>query len=161
MQPPPTKQRFHFTLWRLFLMVSLVAIVAGFFANYQQIQFWLFTGHFLPQNAHIIARGDSHGGFHGDGEYYYVFGTDAQTIQDWLKAAPPWGETWLRGPVTTRAKFGGVAGSDEVNESKEVWFAARDRSPQQGEYHRPPWVNCDIIILDPRTNRVWISSFDI
>lgn len=54
-------------------------------------RFWCHTGLEFPAEARILHEGDSHGGFHGDGEYYLAFEVDDAIIQKWLAGRAPWG----------------------------------------------------------------------
>ena len=129
-----------------------------------------------PESARVISAGEVRLEFLGDGEYYLVFDTDAETISHWLKQPTPWGETdWQQGPVSDEIprffNFGvsgmsaSVLGTEAVGpieasqlerlfDSPEVRYAARQRAKNS-------WNNGEILLLDPVQNRVWYSRWDL
>lgn len=135
-----------------------------------------YTGFDWPGSARVISAGEVRLEFLGDGEYYLVFDTDAETISYWLKQPTPWGETeWRQGPVPAEIpqffNFGvsgmsapvlgtEAAGPIEVSQverlldSPEVRYAARQRAKNS-------WNNGEILLLDPVQNRVWYSRWDL
>jgi hypothetical protein len=154
MVPLRSRLRFRFSLRSLFIVVTIAGFVAGVAVNWRKIDFWQYTG-LWPSNARIVACGDTHGGFHGDGEFYLVIEVDRATMERWLKCPPPWGISWMRGPIPRRGRFGGVPGAEEVHESRETWSTVRDREPRWN------WTHYDVLIIDPSTNRVWLSVVDL
>jgi len=80
------------------LMACGVLIVAliGFcwIMSMGSIRFYWKTGYWKPWGAKVIATDDDHGGFHGDGEFYYVFQTEDSIIRKWLKGPAPWVGGW-------------------------------------------------------------------
>ncbi|MFI4849826.1 MAG: hypothetical protein ACIAZJ_12060, partial [Gimesia chilikensis] len=114
--------------------------------------------------------------FLGDGEYYLVFDTDAETISHWLKQPAPWGETdWQQGPVpaeiprffnfgvsgmsapTLGTEAAGLIEASQIErllDAPEIRYAARQRAKNS-------WNNGEILLLDPVQNRVWYSRWDL
>ncbi len=134
-----------------------------------------YTGLVWPPGARVIRSANSHGGFHGDGEYFLVVEVDDAIIKEWLAGRAPWGE-WTQGPVPgsigTYTRFGGPGvsyggpmngrqqyhGDEELVQllgSDQVWYAARER----GDDHLR-WHNGDLLIIDGRSRRVWLSAWD-
>jgi hypothetical protein len=132
------------------------------------------TGLGWPEAARVVFYGDSRSGWSGgDGETYLVFEADGPTIAKWLEGPPPWrAGRWHRGPVPvaigsnvsfhTTGVF--VRGSDygegnpdllDLLTSGEVWYAARERESFPGK----PYRQGDLVIIDPRSNRVWWTSW--
>ncbi|MEQ8854929.1 hypothetical protein [Gimesia sp.] len=144
--------------------------------NDPESDFKHYTGFDWPGLARVVSAGEVRLEFLGDGEYYLVFDTDAETILHWLKQPTPWGETdWQQGPVPAEIPrlFGfGVsemsapvleteaAGPIEASQieslldSPEVRYAARQRAKNS-------WNNGEILLLDPVQNRVWYSRWDL
>jgi hypothetical protein len=134
------------------------------------------TGLAWPDNAEILSVDDTHGGFHGDGEFHVVFKTDAETIQEYIKGRAPFEGSWRNGPVpheigvhcnfgsegvfvigdsNGRTEYAGDSSLIGVLESDEVYFAAKDRGPESIQWH-----NGHLLVLDPTTNKVWLSVWD-
>lgn len=135
-----------------------------------------YTGFDWPESARVVSAGEVRLEFLGDGEYYLVFDTDAETISHWLKQPTPWGETdWQQGPVSAEIprffNFGvsgmsaSVLGTEAVGpidesqierliDSPEIRYAARQRAKNS-------WNNGEILLLDPVRNRVWYSRWDL
>ncbi len=140
-----------------------------------RLGFRFYTGLWWPSNARVIARGDDHGGFHGDGEFYVVFETDEQTIQKWLSGSAPWGQEWEQGPVpgeigfhcsfgTLGASWSTVNGESRYRgdeelvrlfSSNQTWYAARERGSSSLRWH-----NGDLFIVDPQAKTVWFCVWD-
>ena len=138
------------------------------------------TGLPWPTNAEIIALDDTHGGFHGDGEFYLVFQTDAETIQSYLDTTPSLDVPWQQGPIPTDIGFHMTFGTEgigtmsvngsaaeyvgdstltELFTSETVYFSATERCcSEQGEALR--WHNGTFVLVDPTTNTVWFSAWD-
>ncbi|MEZ6102170.1 MAG: hypothetical protein R3E01_36720 [Pirellulaceae bacterium] len=166
----------RFTTRRLFLAIAVIALTIGGFRWMlsDSSRFLFNTGFRVPLGAKVITTGDSHGGFHGDGEFHLVFDTRTSTIDKWLVQPPPWGNpTWLKGPVPGsigfHAKFGtdgvGAHSVDGINykysgdeqlasllSSPDIWYAARERQSD--------WHNGDLLIVDPTANRIWYAEWD-
>lgn len=135
-----------------------------------------YTGFDWPESARVVSAGEVRLEFLGDGEYYLVFDTDAETISHWLKQPTPWGETeWQQGPLPAeipRFFTFGVSGMstsilgteaagpieasqiERLLDSPEVRYAARQRAKNS-------WNNGEILLLDPVQNRVWYSRWDL
>lgn len=135
-----------------------------------------YTGFDWPESARVVSAGEVRFEFLGDGEYYLVFDTDAETISQWLKQPTPWGETeWQQGPVpaeiprffnfgvsgmsapTLGADAAGPIEASQVErllDSPEVRYAARQRAKNS-------WNNGEILLLDPVQDRVWYSRWDL
>ncbi|WP_417396858.1 hypothetical protein [Gimesia chilikensis] len=135
-----------------------------------------YTGFDWPESARVVSAGEVRLEFLGDGEYYLVFDTDAETFSHWLKQPTPWGETeWRQGPVPAEIPrfftFGvsGMSASilgteaagpieasqiERLLDSPEVRYAARQRAKNS-------WNNGEILLLDPVQNRVWYSRWDL
>jgi hypothetical protein len=154
MAPFRSRLRFKFSLRWLFIVVTIAGVVAGIAVHWRKIDFWLYTG-LWPSNARVIACRDTHGGFHGDGEFSLVLEVDRATMERWLKRPPPWGISWMQGPIPRRGQFSGIANAEDVQKSRETWFAVRDRDPRWN------WAHYDTLIIDPRTNQAWLSIVDL
>lgn len=156
------------TLWLARLVAINIISDPGF-------RFWRHTGLEFPAEARILHEGDSHGGFHGDGEYYLAFEVDAAIIQKWLASRAPWGD-WQRGPVPGEigyhCGFGGsgvswggplngpqtYSGDEQLVKlfsSDRVWYSARERGDS-----RLRWHNGNLIVIDVRSRRIWLSVWD-
>ena len=161
----------------------LIIVLAGALAyNSLTLRFCWLTGLRVPFGAKDLRTADDHGGFHGDGEYYAVFKTEDRTVQSWLAKPAPWSrQKWEKGPVpphaglhagfghhgtgmsvvrsangsTREEYFGGSPEIMAVLQSSNVWFSCRARGPKD-----MPWYNGDLIILDPNSSMVWLSSWD-
>ena len=126
----------------------------------------------------VVGYRNTHAGFTGDGEYAIILSAPSVTISRILASPPPFGETWRNGPVdveigyhcsfiyaespvafgigTDHPEYSG--GSDEVLailSSKEARWCAKQRGPDS-----MPWHNGDLLIIEPSTNRVWLSAWD-
>jgi hypothetical protein len=132
------------------------------------------TGLGWPEAARVVSYGDDKSGWPGgDGEEYLVFETDGLTIARWLEGPPPWRSgRWNQGPVPVEigihVRFHttgvSVSGSDYgggdpellgLLRSREVWYAARERESFPGNRYRQG----DIVIIDPRSKRVWWANW--
>lgn len=134
-----------------------------------------YTGLRWPAEARVVRSADSHGGFHGDGEYFLVFDTDPATLTRWLSGPAPWGD-WHSGPIpgeigshcifgsagvtwgTPAAGPGRYCGDEELVRllgSARVWYSARERGDSSLRWH-----NGDLLIIDPEAGRVWLSVWD-
>lgn len=144
--------------------------------NDPESDFKHYTGFDWPGLARVVSAGEVRLEFLGDGEYYLVFDTDAETISHWLKQPAPWGETdWQQGPVSAEIprffNFGvsgmnapvletETAGPIEASQierlidSPEVRYTARQRAKNS-------WNNGEILLLDPVQHRVWYSRWDL
>ena len=137
------------------------------------------TGYRWPSNANIISTGNT--GLVTDGEFHVVFSVDETTISQWLRvqpAAPV--SNWQSGPVPTEIGFHCAFGSerglyltrDNPNEkmhyagdpelvdlvsSDEIVYCAHERRYGANPI---PWHNGTLLIVDPRTNKVWLSIWD-
>ncbi len=124
-----------------------------------RLGFRFYTGLWWPSNARVIARGDDHGGFHGDGEFYVVIETDEQTIQKWLSGSAPWGQECEHGPVpdeiSYHCSFGDYSVSWRTFNSNQVWYAAKERCCSSLRWH-----NGDLFIVDPQAKTVWFCVWD-
>ena len=134
------------------------------------------TGLIWPDSADILSVDDTHGGFHGDGEFHVVFKTDSETIQKYLNGAAPFDVSWQTGPIPHEIGFHCSFGTDGVsvgtvnNGPEEYWgdstlrdvlgsgkvyFAAQERCCESLRWH-----NGHLIVVDPRSNKVWLSVWD-
>ena len=139
--------------------------------------FTTHTGLTFPEFAKVLSVDDTHGGFHGDGEFHLVFEIDEETLNRWLQTPPPWeaGE-WQSGPVPHEIGFhcgfgtSGVGyasinngpteyiGDSELKcllSSSEIWYIAKERGSSSIAWH-----NGSLLILDPKSNEVWLSVWD-
>ncbi|QDV20178.1 hypothetical protein Pan153_48500 [Gimesia panareensis] len=138
--------------------------------------FTLYTGFAWPESARVVTAGEVRLEFLGDGEYYLVFDTDADTLARWLQQLVPWNQsTWQEGPVSEEipryfgfgvtgmsAPSAGVVTEEAIGEeqiqqalsSPETRYVARQRGQDS-------WNNGEILLLDPRHNRVWYSRWDL
>ncbi len=154
-------------------MIAVAALaISGFrWAISDSAQFLFNTGIRVPVGAKVITTGNSHGGFHNDGEFYLVFDVPTLTIENWLSEPPPWGNpSWLKGPIPGSVGYHVSFGTDGVAadatssmysgnkqlvsllSSQDIWYAARERSPA--------WHNGDLLIIDPKANRIWYAEWD-
>lgn len=138
--------------------------------------FTLYTGFDWPESARVVTAGEVRLEFLGDGEYYLVFDTDADTLTRWLQQPVPWNEsTWQQGPVSEEIPryFGfGVSGMSAQAKGIETDRSIGEEqikqllaSPETRYVSRPrtkdSWNSGEILLLDPRQNRVWYSRWDL
>lgn len=136
-----------------------------------------YTGLAWPASASVVSSGDTSIDFLGDDEFYLVFDVDHTTLEKWLSKSPPWNHNkWKRGPVpgdigwhcsfgSSGLGFSSVdAGSNKYTEdpqvvnllsSKEIWYVVKERCCESLHWH-----NGDVLIIDLKQNRVWLSSWD-
>jgi hypothetical protein len=162
----------------IIILISAAAWLAYSFATdgpEPRLRFWYCTGLKWSAEARVIRSADSHGGFLGDGEYYLILEADEASIKKWLAERGPWGD-WQRGPVPGEigyhCRFGGpgvgwggpiggpetYSGDEELVEllsSDHVWYSARERGDA-----RLRWHNGDLIVIDVRSRRIWLSIWD-
>lgn len=87
----------------------------------------------------------------------------------------PWTGEWKRGPIPEEIGFHGRFGGSGISygstngkwsysgnkkliqllSSKQVWHAESDRCSGTMEWH-----NGNLLIIDPKTNKVWLSVWD-
>jgi hypothetical protein len=135
-----------------------------------------------PNSGKLVAVGDSHGGFHGDGEFHVVLDVQPDEIDRLLNSNPPWGQAWQRGPIPmeigTHCDFGtqGVHVAQSFSSldfppqapkyvgdqrlvnlfiSEDVFFAANERCCPTLRWH-----NGSLLAVDQRNNRIWLSVWD-
>lgn len=135
------------------------------------------TGFTLPETAKLMLEGDTNDGEIRGGETYMAYQVGNETIQQWLDAGGPWGQTWRQGPVEAdvggRTSFGSVdAGYDanasgsyvfshdsvtirELLSSKGTLYVARERCCDDVR-----WKSGDFLILDLAKSQAWLSSWD-
>ena len=114
------------------------------------------TGFSLPATAKVVAAGDTHGGFHGDGELYLVFKTDPATVQKWLDSIPPWKQTeWLTGPVPGDISGHCMDAPTTGMNSTTIKYVAEDFRLSSIEWH-----NGRLLVLNPETGDVTLSWWD-
>ena len=112
------------------------------------------TGIPWPPNATVVLVDDSHGGFHGDGEFYIVADVSSETLLRWLEMEPPWGvRAWKRGPVPHEIAFHSELEADLS--SPTIWYAARERGAGSIRWH-----NGDVLAFDPERGRLWVTAWD-
>ena len=117
------------------------------------------TGLPWPSSGNLIKADDTHGGFHGDGDFYLVFSVDKETFSRWKSQKPPWGASrWERGPVpseiASRCMFGDAKGWC-APASTDLFYVARARGPESMRWH-----NGDLLVLDPEGRVVWLYVWD-
>jgi hypothetical protein len=128
------------------------------------------TGTQLPAERNVIAGGDTHDGLHGDGEFYLVYSTSSNNIKQQLASPPPFGDSWLIGPVPSdigfHCTFGtegvtvgmhGYQGNSQLSEllgSSNIQYAVCGSDTANGEVS---WHNGRIFIIDEGANEVWLS----
>lgn len=126
----------------------------GEFTEYTNIPF--------PSSAKIIAVGDTHGGFHGDGEFYLVFDADIAEIASWLGQPPPWNQPeWLAGPVPY--EIAGRCLADATwSESVKRHFEATTTKyvAVDSKQSSIPWHNGQLLAINMETGRVVLSRWD-
>ena len=90
-----------------FILLPLLAISCAFYNSQGHFrdaitnpgaEFTQFTGLPFPDSARVISTGDTHGGFHGDGEFHLVFEADRATLAGWRSMLP----TSAAGPMVER-----------------------------------------------------------
>ncbi len=113
------------------------------------------TGLAWPDNAEILSVDDTHGGFHGDGEFHVVFKTDPKTIQEYLDGPAPFGGSWRKAPVPSEIGSYCVCSSETISGSDEIHFFAEERGPESMRWH-----NGLLLVVDPSTNKVCLSVWD-
>ncbi len=143
------------------------------------IEFTQLTDLEWPKNTRVITVADTHGGFFGDGEFYLVFDSDQEILEEWLSNTPPWEvDKWKSGPVPpeigAKASFGteGVGTSSANGGPTEYWgdeqliqllnsdsilYAAKERccGPESLYFH-----NGNLLIIDLEAQMVWLSVWD-
>ena len=113
------------------------------------------TGLAIPASAAIVAAGDTHVGFHGDGYTHLVFDADTGWLGRTLAGPPPWGESWSPGPVDPFIPHPFKGGSPPVRgfpDRPAIRYSARARS---SGHH-----NGELLAIDPLRGRVWFVSWD-
>lgn len=135
------------------------------------------TGFRWPSNAIVISSGGD--GLVTDGEFHVVFSVDEATISQWRRVQPvtPLSQ-WQSGPVPTEIgahcafgkKYAAYLTRHESNEevhyagdpelvdllsSDKIMYSAHDE-----RYGSIPWHNGRLLILDNRTNKVWLSIWN-
>ena len=135
------------------------------------------TGFAWPAKSEVISSGDDHGGFVGDGEFHIVLQVEEETVTKLLHAQPAAPlSNWQTGPVPTEIGFhcrfgtngvsamsvnGGpthYSGNPELEDvfgSDSIMYSAHERCCESLEWH-----NGTLLIVDPRTNKVWLSVWD-
>ncbi len=135
------------------------------------------TGFMWPASSKVISAGDDHGGFVGDGEFHLVLQVDDETVADLLETPPATPlSNWQIGPVPTEIGFhcsfgtqgvsamsinGGplhYSGDPELENvlgSDAIMYSANERCCETIEWH-----NGILLIVDPRSNKVWLSIWD-
>lgn len=141
--------------------------------------FTQITGLEWPENPEVITLADTHDGFLGDGEFYLIFRTDKETLEEWLSNPPPWeNEEWKLGPVPpeigSHASFGkgsmiiGSVGDGpyqyesegelvDLLKSDKIWYVVKERCCGRDSLY---FHNGELLIIDLETQRVWLSSWD-
>ena len=141
-------------------------------------EFTELTGLPWPRSAKVIACEDTHGGFHGDGEFYLVFQTDKGTLKGWLAKPPPWkGKTWVSGPIPSEIGIKccfGPSGEDVdwVSDDRGSRYAGdrklvRMLSSRRIQYVAKEtccasmrWHNGQELIIDVEAAKVWLCIWD-
>ncbi len=133
------------------------------------------TGFAYPLNAKVISAGND--GFMTDGEFHIVIYVDDETVSQFLRTQPAAPlSNWQVGPVPTeigshcafgtediglRSVNGGpmhYAGDPELVElfsSDGIMYSAHERCCDSIRWH-----NGTLLIVDPRTNKVWLSIWN-
>ena len=111
----------------------------------------------VPATATIVASGDTHGGFHGDGELFIVLDVGPDVIQKWLDSPPPWGHTaWQSGPVPDE-----ILGHcldlprETIPTSGAKYIVAKDH-----QVSSIAWHNGQLLILYLEQGRAILSDWD-
>jgi len=127
---------------------------AGEFTEYTQIPF--------PSAAKIIAAGDTHGGFHGDGEFYLVFDADKSEIARWLDLAPPWNQPeWRSGPVPHEISGHCLADATSSENARSLFDATTTRFVAEDlKQSSIPWHNGRLLAIDTESGRVILAWWD-
>ncbi len=136
------------------------------------------TGTRWPPNSEIIATGDNHSGFVSDGEFYVVLQVDDATIAKLIETPPAAPlSTWKTGPVPTEIGYHCAFGTSRV------WATSANGGPTHYSGHPQleallssdlilysaherccdgalGWHNGTLLILDPSTNKLWLSVWD-
>lgn len=135
------------------------------------------TGLEWPADATIVSVGDDHGGFMGDGEFHVVLRVEDSTISRLLQLQPASSlSNWQEGPVPTEIGFhcsfgtAGVSATsrgggpmrytgdpelEDVLRSNAIMYSAHERCCDT-----IPWHNGTLLIVDPSSNKVWLSIWD-
>lgn len=126
----------------------------------------------------LVKHRDDHRGLLGDGEFAVVAVVPPTTVASLLAAAPPWGVKWNTGPVDGEIGFhcsfiysdapgvegdgtGAawyVGGAEEVRavlSSRDTMWCAMQRG-----HESMPWHNGNLLIVEPASNRLWLSVWD-
>lgn len=134
------------------------------------------TGIEIGDDWQLIASGDDHGGFVGDGETYFVFSVPTADIENLLASPALWSNDWLHGPVDHAIGYhcgfgiGGVGYSSSSNGTKEysghqrlasllsstqIRYDAKERCCESLRWH-----NGHLLIVDPENGKIWLSVWD-
>lgn len=115
----------------------------------------------MPTNAEIVISCNDHSGFHRDGEYYVVFDTTNQYINNYLQSRL-WEISWKRGPIpdTVTSKTGLYKKFLEDFQSPNVWYLVEDRFPVKESQPANIFHNGRLIMINPDKKRVFYSQWD-
>jgi len=122
--------------------------------EHPNVDFAEVTGFDWPSNATILSVDDSHGGFHGDGEFQLIFDVSTAKLKEWLEGQPPWDTPqWKRGPVPHDIAF--HSSFEAALTSSTIWYAAQERCCQSLRWH-----NGSVLAFDLESGRVWLTVWD-
>jgi hypothetical protein len=157
-------------------MISATTLGGAAVLYRRQAALFLTTSLIAPPGMQVRGYGDTHSGFLGDGERYLVADVGPKVVERWLSDEPPWGNAdWKPGPVpaeigfhcsfgfkglsvttsVTSAEYHGPTELTRILSSRNVSYAARARGPQSMRWH-----NGDLLILEPQSGALWLSSWD-
>ena len=125
-------------------------------------EFTKYTSLPWPDSAAVVGCGDSHGGWHGDGEYYLVFDADKESLARWLSQKAPWGDAeWKDGPVPDEIAGHCFLFEGSPNPYRDSLAGSRIRyCAQDFKLCDIPWHNGRLLAVDPTIGRVYLSWWD-
>jgi hypothetical protein len=131
---------------------------------------WM-SGFDWPADAQWVLYSGFDGSFPGDGEAYLVFDVDRASMMEWIASPAPWGE-WRKGAIDYSEVAGcclfgtggraneegdgsGAEARQHLQTASNLYYSVNLRGPEEAKSY-----NGDILVLDPKLLRVWISSWD-
>ncbi len=164
--------KWRWTAVSVLIVIVIVSANIGLDHREQRIaveRFESITGLEYPEDAVVVSVGEDRG-FNGDGEYYLVFKTSRQVIDDYLdqrlfKMAP-----WSRGPLPKEIRIFPIFGTDGYRDDdaltrlfdrRDVFYSAVRWAGKEGWSGKGlNWANGRILLVDQKSEKVWFSIWD-